>query len=147
MKIEKHPIAINLLLQLLMLSCSADNKKLPPPLPDTTIVAKIENFKSNRILIKHGLQIQCWLASDNFELAGKKGQPAYVMLPSDWEQTGFTAPTFFGPPLINPSFFQYFPNSQWAIAKAPHGDHLKESPTDDEKRNGFLTENHKKTFE
>lgn len=64
-----------------------------------------ERFRSNRIFIKHGLQIQCWLATDNFKLAGEAGQPAYVMQPSDWALTGFTGPTFYGPPLVNTSFF------------------------------------------
>ena len=134
----------------LLFSSSACSDKHTPTLPEDPdkpeeeiISPEIENFKSNRILIKHGLQLQCWLASDNFEEAGKLGQPAYVMNPSDWELTGFTAPTFFGPPLINPSFFKHFPSSQWAMAKAPYGDHLKKGPTDYEKKNGFLKADHK----
>lgn len=102
-----------------------------------------ERFRSNRIFIKHGLQIQCWLATDNFKLAGEAGQPAYVMQPSDWALTGFTGPTFYGPPLVNTSFFKHFPGNQWAIAKAPHGDQIKVGPTDHEKQSGFLSDDQK----
>lgn len=124
----------------LLFSCSEKKDFTPPQTEeDSPVTAEVERYRSNRILIKNGLQIQCWLATDNFELAGKAGQPAYVMLPSDWEKTGFTAPTFYGPPLINPSFFEHFPNSQWSIAKAPYGDHLKKGPTRNEKMNGFLS--------
>lgn len=128
-----------------LLSCSEkDTPASPEEDPDTPAVAEVEAFRSNRILIKNGLQIQCWLATDNFELVGQAGQPAYVMLPSDWAKTGFTAPTFYGPPLINTSFFESFPNNQWSIAKAPYGDQLKKGPTDYEKKNGFLSDDQKK---
>ena len=105
--------------------------------PEETV---LEPFKANRLLIKHGIQLQCWVATDNFELGSAAGQPAYEMLPSDWALTGFTGPTFFGPPLINTSYFESFPDSQWAIAKAPHGDQLKKEPTDYEEKNGYLSE-------
>lgn len=132
-----------LALLLPLLACTKkDAFQTSSELPDVG-VSEPELFRSNRILIKNGLQIQCWLATDNFELAGKAGQPAYVMLPSDWEKTGFTAPTFFGPPLINTSFFKAFPNSQWSMAKAPYGEQLKKGPTDYEKNYGFLKEEHK----
>lgn len=104
-----------------MLSCSDDDTPVKdveePDEPNVEVV--YEPFKANRMLIKHGLQLQCWVATDNFELGGKAGQPAYEMLPSDWALTGFTGPTFFGPPLINPSYFKSFPKSQWAIPRLP----------------------------
>ena len=62
----------------------------------------------------------------------------------DWKLTGITAPTFYGPPLINTSYFKEFPDSQWAIAKAPHADQLKKEPTDYEEKNGFLSKDHLK---
>lgn len=127
------------------LSCSdKDQPTSPEDEPDKPVVTEVEAYRSNRILIKNGLQIQCWLATDNFELGGKAGQPAYIMQPSDWARTGFTTPTFYGPPLINTSFFNHFPKNQWSIAKAPYGDHLKEGPTDYEKKNGFLSDSQKK---
>ena len=128
---------------MISVACSDNNTPVKgepnPEEPDQEVIEP-ELFKANRLLIKHGLQLQCWVATDNFELGGKAGQPAYEMLPSDWALTGFTGPTFFGPPLINPSYFESFPNSQWAIAKAPHGDQLKAEPTDYELENGFLSE-------
>ena len=137
------------LMSIFMLSCSDDDTPVKdveePDEPNVEVV--YEPFKANRMLIKHGLQLQCWVATDNFELGGKAGQPAYEMLPSDWALTGFTGPTFFGPPLINPSYFKSFPESQWAIAKAPHGDHLKNAPTDYEEKNGFLAEDQLKYLE
>lgn len=111
------------------------------PEPETEL---LEIFKANRILIRHGLQIQCWVATDNIKLGQEAGQPAFKMLASDWVQTGFTGPTFYGPPLCNLSFFEDFPENQWSIAKAPHADQLKKAPTDNEKKNGFLTPDQKK---
>jgi len=130
-----------LILILSMVSCKSGDPSTPTEPKEETI--NIEPFKANRILIKHGLQLQCWLATDNFELGGKAGQPAYIMNPDDWKLTGFTAPTFFGPPLMNTSFFINFPNSQWAIAKAPYGDHMERGPSDMEKQNGFLSKEQK----
>lgn len=133
---------VGTMMAIMPMACSDNNTPTttpPNPDPDEGVVEP-ELFKANRLLIKHGLQLQCWVATDNFELGGKAGQPAYEMLPSDWALTGFTGPTFFGPPLINPSYFKSFPDSQWAIAKAPHGDHLKVEPTDYEMENGFLSE-------
>lgn len=132
-------------LALLFLGCSdKEEDLLPPDGKEDILGVEPELYRSNRILIKNGLQIQCWLATDNFELGGKAGQPAYIMQPSDWAMTGFTAPTFFGPPLINTSFFEHFSNNQWSIAKAPYGEHLQKGPSDYEKENGFLSENQKK---
>ncbi len=131
-------------LGILSLSCSDKEDFIPSQdEPEIPVTVEAEPYRSNRIFIKSGLQIQCWLATDNFELADKVGQPAYIMQPSDWAQTGFTAPTFYGPPLINTSFFEHFPKSQWSIAKAPYGDHLKKGPTDYEKKNGFLSDEQK----
>ena len=130
---------------LFMLSCS-DDKELgidEPNEPEIEVVEP-EAFRANRILIKHGLQLQCWVATDNYELGGKAGQPAYNLSIPDWKLTGFTAPTFYGPPLINTSYFKEFPDSQWAIAKAPHADQLKKEPTDYEEKNGFLSKDHLK---
>lgn len=101
-------------------------------------------YNSNRLFIKYGLQLPCWVATDNFELGGKAGQPAYVLNPEDWKLTGFTAPTFFGPPLMNISFFNSFPQSQWSMAKAPYGDHLKRGPHPIEVDEGFLSVDQKK---
>lgn len=132
---------------MLVASCS-DSESKTPATPDSGEDNPIEEvvaepFRANRLLIKHGLQLQCWVATDNYELGGAAGQPAYNMLPSDWALTGFTGPTFFGPPLINPSYFESFPESQWAIAKAPHGDQLDVEPTDYEQRNGYLSDEQK----
>ncbi|GAB6009779.1 hypothetical protein [Dysgonomonas reticulitermitis] len=135
-----------LFLPFYQLSCSDKSSTesiVPVPDPEQES-AMPEPFRANRILIKHGLQIQCWVATENLELGQKTEQPAYKMLSSDWAQTGFTAPTFFGPPLFNPSFFKDLPNSQWSIAKAPHADQLKKAPTDNEKKVGFLTSEQKK---
>lgn len=142
-EIKRSRYLLGLILLLPLFACSDKNETdIPPENPEVS-VNEAELFRSNRILIKNGLQILCWLATDNFELAGKAGQPAYVMLPSDWAKTGFTAPTFFGPPLINVSFFKSFPNSQWSMAKAPYGEQMKKGPTDYEKKYGFLKEEHK----
>lgn len=51
---------------------------------------------------------------------------------------------FFVTPLVNPSYFKELPNSQWAIAKAPYGEHLEKGPTEEEVKNGFLSEEHLK---
>jgi len=126
-----------------LMSCSdndSDEKGTTPPDNETV---EVELFRANRIFIKHGLQLQCWVATDNFDLGGKAGQPAYVMNPDDWKLTGFTAPTFYGPPLINTSYFEKFPNSQWAISKAPYGEHLNRAPNDVEKKEGFLSADQK----
>lgn len=132
-----------LLAAFFLLSCS-DNEGLgkeePKPEEPTIEAVEPEVFRANRMLIKHGLQLQCWVATDNYELGGKAGQPAYNLSIPDWKLTGFTGPTFYGPPLINTSYFKEFPDSQWAIAKAPHADQLKKGPTDYEEKNGFLSE-------
>lgn len=136
-----------LLVALFLLSCSDDNglDKEEPGTDEPEIeVVEPEAYRANRMLIKHGLQLQCWVATDNYELGGKSGQPAYNLSIPDWKLTGFTGPTFYGPPLINPSYFKEFPDSQWAIAKAPHADQLKKEPTDYEEKNGFLSEDHLK---
>lgn len=144
-KAWKHPVLFLTGIIFLFMSCSdkGSNNSAEDDDHHSTDEILAERFRSNRIFIKHGLQIQCWVASDNFKLAGEAGQPAYIMQPSDWALTGFTAPTFYGPPLINDSFFKHFPGNQWSIAKAPHGDHLKIGPTDFEKQNGFLSDNQK----
>ena len=126
-----------------LLSCSDNNDPIteePDPEEPGIEVVEPELFRANRIFIRHGLQLQCWVATDNYELGGKAGQPAYNLSIPDWKLTGFTGPTFYGPPLINTSYFKEFPDSQWAIAKAPHADQLKKGPTDYEKKNGFLSE-------
>lgn len=126
-----------------LLSCSDNEepgKEEPKPEDPAIEVVEPEVFRANRMLIKHGLQLQCWVATDNYDLAGAAGQPAYNLSIPDWKLTGFTGPTFYGPPLINTSYFKEFPDSQWAIAKAPHGDQLKKGPTDYEEKNGFLSE-------
>ena len=46
--------------------------------------------------------------------------------------------------MVNPSYFKELPNSQWAIAKAPYGEHLEKGPTEEEVKNGFLSEEHLK---
>ena len=49
---------------LFMLSCS-DDKELgidEPNEPEIEVVEP-EAFRANRILIKHGLQLQCWVAT------------------------------------------------------------------------------------
>lgn len=132
-----------LLTVLFLLSCSDDNgldKKEPGTDEPEIDVVEPELYRANRMLIKHGLQLQCWVATDNYELGGKAGQPAYNLSIPDWKLTGFTGPTFYGPPLINTSYFEEFPDTQWAMAKAPHADQLKKEPTDYEKKNGFLSE-------
>lgn len=103
-------------------------------------VVEPEAFRANRILIKHGLQLHCWVATDNFILAEAVGAPAYNLSIPDWKLTGFTGPTFFGPPLMNLAYFRTFPDSQWSMAKAPKGRQFKEGPTDIEKKEGFLSE-------
>lgn len=144
MKVKRKSMKIHgmLLAALALVSCS-DNKEFEKdvPVPDepVTEVVEPELYRANRMLIKHGLQLQCWVATDDYELGGKAGQPAYNLSIPDWKLTGFTGPTFFGPPLINTSYFKEFPDSQWAIAKAPHANHLKTGPTDYEEKNGFLS--------
>lgn len=142
---SKVYITLFLLFSSLCITACADTKvdEDPEP-PQEEEGVEPEPFKANRILIKHGLQLQCWVATDNYELGGKAGQPAYNLNHEDWKLTGFTAPTFFGPPLMNTSYFQSFPNSQWAMAKAPYGEHLNRSPNDFEKTKGFLSDDQKK---
>lgn len=86
-----------LLAALFMLSCS-DNNELGTEEPDSDgddeEVLRPE-FKVNRMLIKHGLQLQCWVASDNYELANAAKQPAYNLSIPDWKLSGFTGPVFF----------------------------------------------------
>ena len=98
-----------LLAALFMLSCSDDNDpiKEEPGTDEPGIeVVEPEPYRANRMLIKHGLQLQCWVATDNYELGRKAGQPAYNLSIPDWKLTGFTGPTFYGPPLINTSYFK-----------------------------------------
>lgn len=142
-KILSSLISGKLLAVFCLLSCSDNNDPIteePDPEEPGIEVVEPELFRANRIFIRHGLQLQCWVATDNYELGGKAGQPAYNLSIPDWKLTGFTGPTFYGPPLINTSYFKEFPDSQWAIAKAPHADQLKKGPTDYEKKNGFLSE-------
>ena len=131
----------------LCVNCSDSTSETPPTNPEEENpeeeVVQAEPYRINRMLIKHGLQLQCWVATDNLEMGIAAGQPNYEMLPADWALTGFTGPTFYGPPLINPSFFKTYPESQWAIAKAPYGEHLEIGPTKTEKRQGFLSETQK----
>ena len=124
----------------ILFSCSKND---PSKQDDSEEQVQPELFKANRLLIKHGLQLQCWLATDNFEMGSQYQQPAFILNHDDWKLTGFTGPTFYGPPLINTSFFTTFSNSQWSIAKAPYGDQMKRGPHPEEKENGFLTNNHK----
>lgn len=142
-KILSSLISGKLLAVFCLLSCSDNNDPIteePDPEEPGIEVVEPELFRANRIFIRHGLQLQCRVATDNYELGGKAGQPAYNLSIPDWKLTGFTGPTFYGPPLINTSYFKEFPDSQWAIAKAPHADQLKKGPTDYEKKNGFLSE-------
>lgn len=135
--------SFQLIILFCLLSCSDNNHQIteePDPEEPGIEVVEPELFRANRIFIRHGLQLQCWVATDNYELAGAAGQPAYNLSIPDWKLTGFTGPTFYGPPLINTSYFKEFPDSQWAIAKAPHADQLKKAPTDYEEKNGFLSE-------
>lgn len=142
MKFSTAILTLLFFVSVCFLSC--DKKSLPEVPNDPKVEPfQVELFKANRILIKNGLQLQCWVATDNYELGGKEGQPAYDINPSDWEKTGFTTPTFFGPPLMNLSYFKSFPSSQWAMAKAPYGTHLKSGPSDIEMKEGFLSADQK----
>ena len=87
-----------LLAVLFLLSCSDDNgldKKEPGTDEPEIDVVEPELYRANRMLIKQGLQSQCWVATDNYELGGKAGQPAYNLSIPDWKLTGFTGPTFY----------------------------------------------------
>lgn len=60
-----------LLAALFLLSCS-DNNELVTEEPDSggdDVEVIRPEFKVNRMLIKHGLQLRCWVTTENYELA------------------------------------------------------------------------------
>lgn len=60
-----------LLVALFLLSCSDDNgldNEEPGTNEPEIEVVEPEAYRANRMLIKHGLQLQCWVATDNYEL-------------------------------------------------------------------------------
>lgn len=73
-----------------------------------------QKYNTNRLLIKYGLQLHCWVESE------EGTHPIYIT-PEDWRATGFNGPTFFIDPLYNKKFFRDFPGHQWSMAKAPDG--------------------------
>lgn len=101
-------------------------------------------YNTNRLFIKHGLQLGCWVGSEDLSVE-RKDVAYYVVRPEDWGLAGFTGPTFFTAPAPFNSDFMLnkFPESQWSMAKAPYGLHLKQGPTDYEMRNGFLNADQK----
>ncbi len=96
-------------------------------------------YNSTRLIIKHGLQLGCWVGSEDIT-AERVDAAYYIIKPEDWKLSGFTGPTFFtAPNPFNKNFtLNEFPNTQWSMAKAPYGKHLKKGPSDYEMRNGFL---------
>jgi hypothetical protein len=129
----------------LMLSCvSCNSSEMPKPdeeLKDSIEVVFAERpaYNSTRLFIKHGLQLGCWVGSE--DLTTERVDAAYyVVNPTDWLLSGFTGPTFFtAPKPFNKNFIlNDFPKTQWSMEKAPYGKHLNGGPTDYEMRNGFL---------
>uniref|UniRef100_UPI0032171629 hypothetical protein n=1 Tax=uncultured Draconibacterium sp. TaxID=1573823 RepID=UPI0032171629 len=99
---------------------------------------------TNRLFIKHGLQLSCWVGSEDL-IAERVDVGYYVIDPNDWRLSGFTGATFFTAPAPFNKYFTLneFPDTQWSMAKAPYGKHLDKGPTDYEMRNGFLNPDQK----
>lgn len=84
---------------------------------------EFSSSKGNRLLIDYGFQIQAWMDP---KTVGKD-----VINIDDWKEIGFTTPCFAGAPMFSERFFKEIPNSQWALAMAPYGDHIDEITPDD----------------
>jgi hypothetical protein len=85
------------------------------------------------LFIKHGLLRHCWVGTES----------QFIVNQGDWDLSGFGGPTFFRTPLLNPSFMENNPQSQWSIAKAPYAANISRGPNEEEEINGFLTQEQK----
>ncbi|NPA37296.1 MAG: hypothetical protein GXO47_10655, partial [Chlorobi bacterium] len=112
-----------------------------------TIKSSVQPYNSNRLFIKYGIQLGCWVGSENIK-AERTGAAYYRIRSKDWKTSGFTSPTFFVPPRpFNKKFIlEQFPESQWSMAKAPYGKRLDREPTEDEYEYGFLDDDQKKAL-
>ncbi|SHJ80019.1 hypothetical protein SAMN04487911_1391 [Arenibacter nanhaiticus] len=129
-----------LLCFLLSYSCEENNVSQSITVGENEIVGP-GPFNSNRLFIKHGLQLLCWVGNENLDV--ERVDVAYYKINNnDWKLSRFKGATFFvGPTLFNKEFIlNDFPETQWSMAKAPYGKHLTGGPIDYEFKNGFLQE-------
>ncbi|WP_157491921.1 hypothetical protein [Gelidibacter mesophilus] len=131
---------------LLSFGCSKEKDDKEDVVEKHEVIAP-EPYNSNRLFIKHGLQLHCWVGSE--ELDVERVDAAYYKInTNDWKTSGFKGATFFtAPVLFNKSFvLKDFPNTQWSMAKAPYGKHLTSGPSGVDWENGFLVEDQLKAL-
>jgi hypothetical protein len=120
------------LCSIIVLAISGCNKNSDSPISVTTPVTGDEytEYNANRLFIRNGLQLHCWVSSEL----------QYKVNVNDWDMAGFGGPTFFRSPLWNPELMAEHPFSQWSLAKAPYAVNIDRGPDENERENGFLSE-------
>lgn len=87
--------------------------------------------RSDRLFIKHGIQYQSWMGTDD--------TTSEMPLGTEYSGLNLTAPAWFGGDLFYQGFFDEFPNANWSMEKAPYTDKYIRPPNATEIANGFLS--------
>lgn len=80
--------------------------------------------RQDRVFLRRGLMHGAWVRSGS--------EDGWVPPTELWERSGFSAPTFYNPPLYSAEVMEGLADPTWALAKGPQGNHLEAPPAADQ---------------